>query len=329
MHFANPLWLLLLVTLPLLAWWWLRRPRAAFRYSATAGIATEIPQSSRWANVFSLGLRLAIVSLLILGLARPRWPDLSTRLPARSVALVFVLDVSGSMAEQDLERDGQRLSRLSVAKDVLRRFVIGDGQMFEGRPEDLLGLITFAARVEQICPPSLGHQALLRTLDGAEPLGVPPDSATNIGDAMAIGIQLLRGTEPKEKVLVVLSDGEHNVPPDVVPNALKPRQAARLAQALGVRVHAVFVGSGEEATAVEAEQSLRDVAAYTGGKAFRAADAEAFQEVCRQIDQLERTPIQTFQYLRWHEAYPWLGLAAAVLLTTLITLEMSRFRRLP
>jgi Ca-activated chloride channel family protein len=328
MQLVNPYSLILLLALPVLAWWWLRHPRAAFRYPATAALGPKVSRSSRWAKGISLTLRLVIMGLLILGLARPRWPDLSSRLPARSVALVFVLDVSGSMAEEDLQSRDRRLSRLSVAKDVLRRFVLGDGD-FEGRPEDLLGLVTFAARVEQICPPSLGRQALLRTLDEAEPLGVPPDSATNIGDAMLMGIHLLRRTEPREKVLVVLSDGEHNVPSDVVPDAFKPRQAARLAQALGIRVHAVFVGSDAETTAAEAEQSLQDVARFTGGQSFRAVDADAFREVCRQIDRLERTPIETSQFLRWHEAYPWIGALASALLFSLLVMETYWFRRLP
>lgn len=328
MHLVDPGFLVLLLALPVLAWWWLRQPRAAFRHPATAALHPEVSRSSRWAKVMSVTLRLVIIGLLILGLARPRWPDLSSRLPARSVALVFLLDVSGSMAEEDLLDRDQRLSRLSVAKDVLRRFVLGDGD-FEGRPEDLLGLVTFAARVEQICPPSVGRQALLRTLDEAEPLGLPPDSATNIGDAMLMGIHLLRRTEPREKVLVVLSDGEHNVPADVVPDALKPRQAARLAQALGIRVHAVFVGSDAETTAVEAEQSLQDVARFTGGQAFRAVDADGFREVCQQIDRLERTPIETTQFLRWYEGYPWIGALAAVLLLALLIVESYWFRRLP
>lgn len=329
MHFAEPYYLLFLAGLPVLAWWWLRQKKAAVRFSQTVSLGNNVGRSSRWAKVISLGLRLAIVGLLVVGLARPRWPDLSTRLPARSVAIVLVLDVSGSMAERDLETEGQRRTRLNVAKDVLHRFVVGDSDHFAGREEDLLGLITFAARVEQVCPPSLSHQALLRTLDEAEPLGVPPDSATNIGDALALGIHLLGRAEPKEKVLVLLSDGEHNVPSDVVPDALKPRQAARLAQALGVRVYAVNVGSGEDAAARQADEAMRDVAQFTGGQAFRATDSSALEGVCRQIDQLERTRLETSQYLRWHEAYLWLGLTAAALLLALFGLETSRFRRLP
>jgi Ca-activated chloride channel family protein len=125
--------------------------------------------------------------------------------------------------------------------------------------------------------------------------------------------------------MIVLSDGEHNVPPEVVPDALKPRQAARMAQAFRVRVYAISVGPETS----EGEQALRDAAELTGGQAFRAADLPALIDVCRQIDQLEKTRVESFQYLRWHEAYPWVGLASVVLLMNLLLLEGTRWRRLP
>jgi Ca-activated chloride channel family protein len=241
----------------------------------------------------------------------------------------MVLDVSGSMAEKDFTLDGQKISRLDAARQAFRLFILGDGAELQGRGDDLVGLITFAARQENACPPTLTHGAVLKMLDDAQPIGVPPDSATNIGDAMALAVQLLEHARPEQKIMIVLSDGEHNVPPDVIPNALKPRQAARLAQAFGIRVYAIYAGPETSSSASEGEQALRDAAEMTGGQAFRAADTAALLDVCRQIDRLEKTRIESFQYFRYYEAYPWVGLTCVVFLMNLLLLEGTRWRRLP
>jgi Ca-activated chloride channel family protein len=267
--------------------------------------------------------------LVVLALAQPRWPDLQTRIPAESVALQLVLDVSGSMSERDFAIDGQQVTRLEAAKNALCLLLIGEDEKQDGLSSELAGLLTFAARTEQVCPPTLSHSAVLRTLDRAQPVGTPPDSATNIGDAMAMGIDLLSRARPRQKVMVVLSDGEHNVPPDIVPDALKPRQAARLAQGLGIRVYTISVGSKADEAAQHAESAMEDVARMTGGSSFCASDTEGLLAICREIGQLEKTRVQSFQYLRWHEAYPWLGAAAASLLSSLLWLEYTRWRRLP
>jgi Ca-activated chloride channel family protein len=329
MHFAEPIWLVLLTLVPLLGWHWFGQRRAALRYPRSSLIGTESLQRGRWVMVFLVSLRLAVIVLVVVGLARPRWPDLATRIPARSTAIVFVLDVSGSMAEKDYELQGVTVSRLDAARQTMRDFIVGDAESFSGRGEDLIGLVTFAARVEEICPPTLTHSSVLWLLDQAEPLGVPPDSATNIGDALVFSLHLLDRCRVQEKVLVLLSDGEHNVPQEVVPEAMKPRQAARLAQALGVRLYAVSVGPGTDAVSRQARDALRDAAEYTGGKAFEAGDEAALRAVCQEIDRLERKPRQTNQFFRWHEGYPWLGVAAVLLLTAMLALESTWWRRMP
>lgn len=329
MHFAHPDFLWLLLLLPPLGWWWLRRRRAAVRHPAASGLG-KLPQGrARWIKWLSLGLRLAIVGLLIIGLARLRWPDEQTRIPAQSVAIQMVLDVSGSMAEKDYALGSEKISRLEAARQAFRQFLLGDGGVMAGRGDDLVGLITFAARQESACPPTLTHSAILKMLDEAQPVGVPPDAATNIGDALILAIQYLEHARPEQKVIILLSDGEHNVPPEVVADAQKPRQAAAIAKARGMRMYAIYAGPETSATPSDGEQSLRDAAEMTGGQAFRAANANALLNVCRQIDALEKTRIESFQYFRYHEAYPWLGSICIVLLMNLLLLEGTRWRRLP
>src|ERR1700726_698736 len=123
--FADPVYLLLLVPVPLLIWWWLRQRRNALRYPAT--------------TLLALGL-----VLLIIALAGPRTPDLRTRIDTEGVALVMVVDVSGSMGEADFVWDGEPVTRLDAVKRVFRLFV--EGGNGGGKTADGTTLTTFDGR---------------------------------------------------------------------------------------------------------------------------------------------------------------------------------------
>jgi Ca-activated chloride channel family protein len=339
-EFAHPGFLVLLAAVPPLVWIWVRRRRPALRFSAT-GILTELPAGRRRrATLLSAALRTAGVGLLIVALAGPRWADAGSRLSTEGIAIEILVDVSGSMAEKDFEWDKKRVSRLKAVKNVFRLFVRGggapDGRRLEGRPNDLIGLITFATRPQSACPLTLSHDVLLEVLRGEEPRTVPEESRTNIGDAIAWGVNDLVKAAPRRRVIVLLTDGEHNVPPP----ALTPRQAAQLAGSQEIPVYAVDAGGesgGAEAgdaarprsaeDRVRAVQALQAVAKITGGKYFRAQDAGALLEVCQEIDRLERQPIQSFQYRYYSEGVAWFGLAAFGLLTAVHALEWTVWRR--
>jgi Ca-activated chloride channel homolog len=329
MHFASPLFLWLLLLVPMLAAWWLwQRRRAGLRHPVVATLHDLPLGKARLLEALRLGLWLGVIVLLVIALARPRWPDERTRIATRSLAIMMVLDVSGSMAEKDFVFDGQKISRLDAAKHAFRNFLEqahGDG---EERAEDQIGLLTFAARAEMICPPTLSRAVVLRLLDEAQPVGVPPDSSTNIGDAVAEAIGLLQRAAPQEKIIVLLTDGEHNVPESVVAHALNPRQAGQVAAGLNIRVHTIFAGPADD-TSRAAESALQDVARMTSGRAFRAADGQALQQVCADIAQLERARVQSFRYYRYHEGYPWVGLACLVFSMTALLLEGTRGLRVP
>jgi Ca-activated chloride channel family protein len=137
--------------------------------------------------------------------------------------------------------------------------------------------------------------------------------------------------------MILLTDGEHNV----APPALKPRQAAQLAVKLHVPIYTIDAGgdlpteaaqresAAESADRVQAERILQAVAKMTGGQYFQAHDSQALLAVCREIDRLKRQPIQSFQYRRYWEGYPWFGLAAFILLAGVRAFEMTWWRRMP
>jgi Ca-activated chloride channel family protein len=340
--FAHPGLLLFLPVVPLLLWCWSRQRRAALRFPDLRLLASLPPGRRPWARRGGAAVRAFALTCLVIALAGPRWPDLRTRVETEGIAILMVLDTSGSMAEPDFAWDAERISRLDAAKRAFGLFVVGGvgpgGERLPGRPNDLIGLVTFATRPEAVCPLTLSHSVLLALLDDQRPHTVPTESQTNLGDAIAWGLRRLETAGLQRKVLVLLTDGEHNVPPP----ALKPRQAAQLAANLGVPIYAIDAGAetpsgasvegGEKESAAnrqKAEQALRGVAQLTGGRYFSAHDAATLLAVCGDIDRLERGPIESFQYRRYREAAPWLGLAALVALAVVAGLEGTAWRRVP
>lgn len=338
LHLGKPLYLLLLLLLPLVVRWHLRQRRRAVPHPSVRLFDGLPVGRARFAEYGGLVLRILALVLLVVALAQPRWPDLRTRLETDGIALMLVVDVSGSMGEQDFDWTGGPITRLDAVKRIFRLFVAGsasgealpDGSPvpFEGRASDLLGLVCFATRPEATCPLTLEHATLLRLLDAEEARGVPGESETNLSDAMALALARLRAAGPRRKVLVLLTDGEHNQAE--TRSTWTPRQAAHVAASLGIVLYAIDAGpTASEEAREQAAAMLRDVADITGGRYFAARDASALVTACRGIDRLERTAIASFQYRRYHEAYPWVGLAAFVLFVTALVLEQTLWRRLP
>jgi Ca-activated chloride channel family protein len=332
--FANPWLLLLLLAVPALVWWWLRQRRGALRFPETSALAQLPGRRGRLARWGGVGLRAAALALLIVALAGPRWPDLRTRVPTEGIAVMMAVDVSGSMSEKDFVWNEQRVRRLDAVKEVFRLFVDGGeapgGVYLDGRGNDLVGLIVFSERPEVVCPLTLSHTVLLDQLKAQEPQA----EATNIGDAIAWGLDRLRKAAPRRKVMVLLSDGYHTVKD---PQAWLPRPAAQVAANLQHPVIVYAIDAGRESarlgeTAKERAEGikvLQDVAEITGGRYFAADDSEALLAACREIDRLERQEIESFQYRRYHEGYPWVGLAAFVLMVSVSLMDMTLWRRLP
>jgi len=340
--FATPELLAALPLAPLLAWWWLRRRRPALRYPDLRLLA-GLPRGR--AGLVRRGgalLRGTAVAALVAAAAGPRTPDLKTRLPAEGIAVVLALDVSGSMAAPDFSwADGAPpVSRLDAAKRAFRLFVAGgdgpDGTRFDGRPADQIGLVTFAAVPVAACPLTLNHSVLLKVLDEQQPReGI--DAGTNIGDAIAEGVIRLDAAGPRRKVLILLSDGEHNVTREGANAPLKPFEAAHLAEGLGIPVYTVDCGGPprSDATTEEVRQRedgrrvLEGVAALTGGRAFAANGGADLRAVYQAIDALERRPAESFQYRRYHEYGPWVGAVGLALLAAVQLLDRTVWRRVP
>jgi Ca-activated chloride channel family protein len=332
-EFAHPWLLLLLFVLPPLLWHWQRRSRGAVRFSSVPIIAGLPGRRAGWRRFGGPALRAMGCVAVVIALAGPRWPDERTRIPVEGISIAVVLDVSASMGEADFPWQEQKISRLDGVKKVFRLFVAGGeapgGVNLVGRPEDVVALVTFAARPETACPLTLDHKTLLAILEAQEPRVSAAEGTTNPGDAIAWALHLLKKAPTRRRSIVFLTDGESNVP-----RGLRPRQAGQLAANLHVPVYALDAAPdaapGQEAgDAVKARETLETIAKMTGGAYFRAQDPAALAEACRQIDLLQKERMDSFQYRRYHEGFAWFALAGLVCWCAVLGLEATWWRSVP
>jgi Ca-activated chloride channel family protein len=331
LRLAEPLWLAL-AALAILPWWWeRRRPRLAWPTLP----AFEGLRRARWAwrRWLPCAARSAAIVALAIALARPQTVAGATRVRTRAVAIDVALDVSSSMGKQPASDDPSAGTRLDAARRTLSAFV-------RGRPDDLLGLVTFANYPDTACPPTLDHAFLLDVAEQVRP-APPQDDGTNIGDALAWAVRDVLDTSPRRKVVVLLTDG-HNQP--AVPKPLDPRRAATLAGALGVVVHAVAIGHPTQAPLPETPgvpapapgkedgpdlALLGDVASAAGGRLFVATDERGLRDVFDAIDRLERSPTQGTIRTRYHEWFLPVALAALGLIGAEQAMRWRKSRMIP
>jgi Ca-activated chloride channel family protein len=336
LYLTHPLVLLLLLPLPVLAWWQLRQRKRAVEFPADALMRGLPTGRAAFVRTTSTLARILALALLIIALAGPRWPDEGSRIPTEGMSIALVVDVSQSMTDKDFLWQGQPTSRLQAAKEIFKLFVQGGtgpgGQQFSGRDNDLLSLVAFADYPENVCPLTLDHRALIKMLDAQE---ARTQEWTDIGDAIAFSLATLEKSGKGKKALVLLTDGEQTK----YDAKLKPRQAAQLAGNLGIPIYAIDVGkdpgqtpdapSDEIKKRQDAKKIMQVLADITKGRYFHASDADALLEVCRQIDEMERQEIESFEYRRFFQAFAWFSLGSLAMLSTILTLEMTVWRRLP
>lgn len=332
---AAPYWLLLLLLTPLPWLLDLYRPRLA--WPTFDGLPSRGWRC--WSARLRYGLPPALRGLafafLATAMSRPQSVSGVSRIAGQGVAIILALDQSSSMNTADFPNGQGRppLTRLEAAKQTLARFVAA-------RADDLIGLVVFANYPDLASPPTLDTGFLMDAVGSVRPARAG-DDGTNLGDAIVWGLDALRGASPKQKVLILLTDGR-NAP--AVPRPTDPVAAAEIARGLGVTLHAVAVGRPGESilgvdpatripvkTEVEGPDLalLARLADLGGGKLFEATDANALQTVFQEIDQLEKSPVRGEVRTRYREEYaPWAAAALGLLLLDRF-MAAGRSRRIP
>jgi Ca-activated chloride channel family protein len=322
--FSRPWLLLLLLLLPL--WWWVRRrrPPPAARYSDVA-LAAQVAGSPWWVAT-PVVLRSLALATFIVAAAGLRLGGSTVEVKKQGIAIVIALDISSSMLAEDFAPS----NRLEVAK----RDAIG---FIRGRDADRIGLVAFAGEALTQVPVTLDYAVVEQAVQDIR-IGMLEDG-TAIGSGLATAVNRLRRAPEKSKVILLLTDGVNNK------GIIDPRTAAATAAAFGIKVYTIGVGTEGEAPIptgrgvggyryeilpVEIDEGLlRDIAGKTGGRYFRAKDSDALAAIFRQIDQLEKTPVQITRYARYDELTRPLVLAGLGALALELALSSSLVVRVP
>ena len=333
MTFGHPYLLLLLLLLPLAAWLKGRRGKPpAFVYSSVQLLRGVQDVTKSNAGGFLAALRWLSLVFFIIALAQPRLTKFdTTKATASGVDIVVAFDLSGSMAAEDFEIRGERVNRVKMAKSVLEKFVAK-------RPSDRIGLVAFGTQSYIASPITLDHDFLLKNLERMD-LNTINGNQTAIGSALSTAVNRLRELKSKSKIVILMTDGVNNA------GKVDPLTAAEAAKALGVKCYTIGVGTRGEAPMPATdmfgrrgyqmvpvdidEDTLTKISDMTGGKYFRADNAENFQKIYAEIDKLEKTEADLKKFAQHTELFAWLIALGIVALTAEIVLGQTALRRLP
>lgn len=348
MILASPYLLLLVLLVPVVVWLGhvRRKVKAAVLYSSTESFRGIKPSLMYRLRHLPTVLRAVALVLIVVALARPQKGQESVVISTEGIAIQMVVDTSGSMMAEDMQFGSKRMNRLDALKRVFKDFVAG-GEGLKGRANDVIGMISFARYPDARCPLTLDHGVLLQLIDDTEIVKDQREDGTAIGEAMALGIERMKGAKVKSKVMIVLTDGQNNVGgvlPVAVPNDPRPG-AAPIAKALGIKIYTIGAGTrgmapfprqlpnGEtvyQPMPVDIdENTLKEVAKLTGGKYFRATDGDSLAKIYGEIDKLEKTKTESVKYLDYTELFPFFLFPGLALLVVEHVLRSTRFRKIP
>jgi Ca-activated chloride channel family protein len=330
-QFLQPQWLWLLALLPLVLLWRGRRGAVAAIEYPNVSLARQVARETRSrAGRWVWMLPLLAATLMILGLARPQLGHSRTEVQASGIDIMLALDVSGSMQALDFKVDGKPVNRVDVVKSVVSKFI-------DERPNDRIGLISFASAPYIVSPLTLDHDWLQQNLERVQ-VGTVEDG-TAIGSAIAASVNRLRGTPAKSKVVVLLTDGMNNC------GKISPLAAAEAAKALGVKVYTIGAGvRGDAPIPVKDklgntqivmakvdvdEDTLQKIATETSAKFYRATDTDSLKNIYADINTLEKNTQTVHKFERHQDIFAWLLCPALLLLGLTVGLELTRYRRLP
>jgi Ca-activated chloride channel family protein len=267
--------------------------------------------------------RATAIGLLLIVLARPQKTDKFQNVTTEGIDIILALDISGSMLARDFKPD-----RLEASKNVATEFI-------SGRPYDRLGLVVFSGESFTQCPLTTDHAVLINLMREIQS-GMIEDG-TAIGEGLATAINRIKDSEAKSKVIILLTDGVNNR------GEIAPSTAADIAKTYGIRVYTIGVGSQGMAPypvqtpyglqyqnmPVEIDETiLKDIAAKTDGRYFRATDNDKLLQVYSEIDKMEKSKIDVRQFTRKEEKYFIPAIIAFILLALEILSRITLFKNI-
>ncbi len=325
--FAYPYMFLLLLVIPFLLFWYyysLKKKQNKVSFSTFRVLEGRRRGLRERLTDVPVFLRLLSVILLIVALARPQSFNSGENVYTEGVDIALVLDVSTSMLAEDFKPN-----RLEAAKKIT-------GEFISNRVTDRIGLVIFSRDAFTQCPLTVDYNVLQNLLLDVKS-GVIEDG-TAIGNAIANGINRLKDSKSKSKVMILLTDGVSNA------GEIDPLTGAEIAKHYGIRIYTIGVGTTGEApypvptpfgvqyqmVPVQIDENvLKTIASETGAKYFRATGNRKLEQIYNEIDKLEKSRIEVTSYRTKKEHFiPWL-LAGLFVFMLELSLSYGYLRRLP
>ncbi len=327
-QYPQLLWLLLIP--PLWVFAGSGKHSRAIRFPG-AGNLRAIPGSARTRLARLIPwLHVSAMLVAVVALARPQLINTTTTIVSKGVDIALAMDLSSSMLAVDHGAAGSAGNRLSVAKQVVREFIAKRGG-------DRLAVVAFAARAYPVAPLSLDHAWLVSAIERLE-VGTVEDG-TALGDGLLAAINRLRTSPAASRAVILVTDGRSNT------GIVQPPAAAAIAATLGIKVYTIGIGGKQgslfpvedplgglvwrRVSADLHEPVLKEIAAATGGKYFRADDMTSLRAVFQEVDRLEKGKIEEKNSQSVRELFPGLLLSALFLVMLEQLLFAGRLGRLP
>ncbi len=330
MNLAHPalLWLLPVLMIPLIAWYIYSQDKnePEMNVSSTRAFDGMGTSWKVWLKHLSFALKMGALACLVIILCRPQVKDSWSSSDVEGTDIVIALDVSTSMLARDFKPN-----RFESAKQVASQFV-------SGRDHDNIGLVLFAGESFTQVPMTMDNATLVNAIGQTE-IGALEDG-TAIGDGIATAINRIRDGKAKSKSIILLTDGSNNT------GVVAPNTAADIARKFGIKIYTIGVGSNGTADypvaidyagniqyqrmpVVIDEATLKNIAATTGGKYFRATSSSLLSNIFKEIDQLEKTRMDVQRFTHTEDHYePWALLLLGLLLLSLL-LDYTVLRHIP
>jgi Ca-activated chloride channel homolog len=221
---------------------------------------------------------------ILIALARPQKINNIVEQWFEGIDIILLMDISESMQLEDFKPN-----RLEAAKEVATNFI-------KGRNHDKVGLVVFAGEAYSLSPLTTDYKSLNSFLRDIN-FNMIPQGGTAIGNAIAVGINRLRESDNKSKVMILLSDGDNTA------GNLDPVMAAKMAHAYNIKIYSIGIGKDGTVpfgkTFIESslnETTLRKIAGISEGKFFRASNNNALQEIFFTIDKYEKSGIRETKF---------------------------------
>lgn len=294
-------------------------------------------------------LRTLAITLLICALTRPQREQFTQGIPKEGIAIELAVDISSSM-DISMPFQNSTMSRMEVTKYVLKQFV-GGGDELGGRPNDLIGLITFARYADTASPLTDSHETLLYQIDELAIESRPNEDGTAFGDAITLAAARLKTAEErynktdenadgftiKSKIIILLTDGNNNCGRHL------PMEGAALAKEWSIRVHTIAITDPPEMKTVNTpdgpikveaeplvqERILQKIAETTGGIYRRAIDEASLRDIYSEINAMEKSEIETVRYRSYTDLFQPFAATALCLLALHALLSTTWLRRIP